>query len=180
MLAAYHHDNTSIEIFLRYRKKINLFEASVLGDLKELSGLLVHSSEQINQFAPDGFTAAGLASYFGQVNVLKLLIEKGANINLPANNQMSVYPIHSAVAAQNLEATKLLVSSGAMVNVTQANGITPLHSAAHNGNLDICRVLVEAGVDINALDNNGSTPLHMALAEGNESVANYLQRNGAI
>ena len=73
---------------------------------------------------------------------------------------------HIAAASGNLEIIRLLIRSGADVNVRVRSGKTPLHAAAAKNNLEICKLLVAAGADANAKDNSGQTALVKTIPHG--------------
>jgi len=73
---------------------------------------------------------------------------------------------HIAAASGNLEIIRLLIRSGADVNVRVRSGKTPLHAAAAKNNLEICKLLVAAGADANAQDNSGQTALVKTIPHG--------------
>ena len=94
-------------------------------------------------YAPDGFTALGLASFFGHREAAELLLAAGARVNDASRNPMRVAPLHSALAGGHAEIVELLLDAGADVNAVQADGYTPLHEAAQNGDQAIAERLVE-------------------------------------
>jgi ankyrin repeat protein len=61
--------------------------------------------------------------------VVRLLIEKGANVNATRYGET---PLHSAAEGGNAETAKLLIEKGADVNAKDDNGETPLHKASKN------------------------------------------------
>lgn len=87
--------------------------------------------------SPDGFTALGLAAFFGNAETARLQLDAGADPNFVSRNQMQVTPLHSAVANRNAEKAydmaTLLVERGGQVNVAQEGGWTPLQQAAAHG-----------------------------------------------
>jgi ankyrin repeat protein len=70
-------------------------------------------------------------------------------------------PLHSAVARNHYEISKLLISKGADVNGKQQGGFTPLHEAAQNGNLRIATLLLNSGAKLNIKNEDGKTPLDL-------------------
>jgi hypothetical protein len=72
-------------------------------------------------------------------------------------------PLHLAVAQDDLEQVKRLISSGSNVNSSDKSydNRTPLHIAIENGNLEMVRILIESGADVNAKTKLGITPLLM-------------------
>jgi len=144
-----------------------------------ICALLSESPALINQYSPDGFPALNYAAFFGQVEVLKLLLEQGANPNLAAQNQMRVTALHSAAAHGNGEIaaamSKALVEAGANVNLTQQGDWTPLHEAADNNYIELVKLLLAHGADKHAKSDDGRTPLDMAAAHPFEEVVAVLQ-----
>ncbi|MEO6852145.1 MAG: ankyrin repeat domain-containing protein, partial [Mucilaginibacter sp.] len=136
MLSCYYKKPEVSALLLKYVDHINLFEASAVGKFDVVAHLVYTHPEAINVYADDGFTPLGLACYFGQFEVARYLVLKGADVNMPSNNGFNVLPIHSAAAGNYTDIARMLVENGAMVNVKQQAGATPLHSAAQNGNID--------------------------------------------
>ena len=64
----------------------------------------------------------------GHLNVVKLLIEKGADVNLKGEAWYG--PLHAAAAKGHIEVVKILLENGADVNIFHQN--KPLHNAAMN------------------------------------------------
>jgi ankyrin repeat protein len=129
---------------------------------------------KIDDYTADGFTALGLACYFGQYEVARYLIEQGADINLPSQNGFNVYPIHSAAAGNYTDILRLLIESGAQVNVKQQAGSTPLHAAAQYGNLDMLIILLENGADVNVRMEGGKLPADIAREKGFSEISEIL------
>ena len=76
-------------------------------------------------------------------------------------------PVHREVA-------KLLIESGADLNVPDRNGRTPLHWCIKLGNEEVSNLLVEAGAELNLADRHGVTPLHEVALSGSTLVAQLL------
>ncbi len=176
--AAYCRNNNAIEILKKYRPDLDIYEATCIGEIEKVSDSLLINPDLLHSFSPDGFTVLGLASYFGHFSLVKLLLEKGANPNIPSNNQFKVAPLHSACAISNFDIAELLIRYGANVNATQMQGATSLHSTAHNGETLLTKLLIENGADINAKMDNGRTPLSMAIERNYHETAELIKNFG--
>lgn len=100
-----------------------------------------------------------VASFFGKVHIIKLLLEEGADVN-GYGKQVDFGGFHSHAS--------------------------PLHQAVCSGSLDSVKLLLQAGANLNATDKvYDSTPLgwakHMQTEENDESrkkkykeIENYL------
>lgn len=69
---------------------------------------------------------------------------------------------------------RLLVASGADVNLTNHHSGTPLMAAAHLGRMDTVECLLEAGADVNAIKTSGWTAITAASNAGHEAVVRRL------
>ncbi|MDB5117168.1 MAG: hypothetical protein JWQ79_2660 [Mucilaginibacter sp.] len=174
MLSCYYKKPQVTELILKYVDEINLFEAAAAGKFDVVAHLVFTHPEVINEYTADGFTALGLACYFGQFEVARLLVLKGADVNLPSKNGYNVYPIHSAAADNHTNIVRMLIGSGAQVNVKQQAGITPLHSAAQNGNLEMLILLLENGALVNIRMEGGKLPADLAREKGFDDIAEIL------
>jgi cytochrome c len=154
-------------------------QASNLGDLVK-KGDVAAVTSALDKGAPinevDGVTALYIACEDGNVELARLLINRGADVNLPVSWQRT--PLYAAVNGKYADIVKLLLDNEANPNQV-SKGQTPLHLAAENGCLQCVISLVDAGADVNALTSNRSPPLHFAKLNGHDDVAAYLQNHGA-
>ncbi len=175
LLALYHQKPEVADAFARRRAELDVFEAAALGRTERVEALLRARPELANAHAPDGFTALGLAAFFGQPDAVRLLLERGAMANTASRNGLKVTPLHSAVARRNVDAAKRLLSAGADPNARQQGGYTPLHGAAAEGDVALARLLLQHGADARAESDKGETPLELARAKGHSAVFELLQ-----
>lgn len=176
--AAYCKNNLAIDILKKYIQNLDIFEAACIGDIETVHQLLNKTPELLNSFSSDGFTSLGLASFFGHLSLVNLLLDKGANPNIASNNQFKVAPIHSACAISHFEIVKILIKNGADINTKQMQGFTPLHSAAYNGQTKLAKLLIDNGADINAKMDNGNTPLFLAKEKNFQETAELIIEHG--
>lgn len=174
MLSCYYKKPDVTALLLKYVEDISLFEAAAAGKFDVVAHLLYTHPEAVNDYADDGFTPLGLACYFGQFEVARYLVLKGADVNLPSNNGFNVFPIHSAAAGNYTDIVRMLVDNGAQVNVRQQAGATPLHSAAQNGNLELLILLLEHGASTEARMEGGKLPADLAREKGFAEIAEIL------
>lgn len=97
--------------------------------------------------------------YEPNIEIIKLLIENGADVN--NKNLVDSSPLHYAVELKNTEIIKLLIDKGADVNAKNCIGDTPLHRAVFNS-FENTKILINNGADIKAKDKDGKTPLDIA------------------
>ena len=97
----------------------------------------------LNDKNNDGESLLYLAIAAGHDQACKLLIEKGASVNLcKSSNWMS--PLHLAAStARNVNIVKLLVDNGAKVTCTDVMKETPLHKAARNNKVEVVDYLLD-------------------------------------
>lgn len=174
LLTIYYGRNEIRELLLQKGYLPDHFEASAAGNLNRLKELLDDNDQLIHTFSEDGFTALGLACFFGHVEAVKYLLSKGAEVNIRSSNTFRVMPLHSAVANRNYEITKILLEHGAEVNARQQQDITPLHQAADHGELEMIRLLLKYNADRSLRTKSGLTPVDMARQKGHEDAIDLL------
>jgi uncharacterized protein len=104
-----------------------------------------------------GENALMLASLNGDVDFVKLLITKGAEVN-----KKGWTPLHYAAANGNDDVVKLLVGYSADVNALSPNGTTPLMMAARGDHLTTIQFLLDHGATLGAKNQIGMTALDFA------------------
>jgi ankyrin repeat protein len=173
-VAVYHGHPDVARIFVERGARLDVFDASAIGETARLSELLAEDRSLANAFAADGFTPLGLASFFAHPAAARMLLANGAQVNVPSRNAQRVAPIHSAVAGGDVEIVRDLLASGADVHARES-GFTPLHGAAAEGNAEMVRLLLAYAADPEARSDTGKTPADMARERGHETVADLLR-----
>jgi uncharacterized protein len=166
MHSLYSRRTEMLELLLSRNPMLDIYEAVGVGDLVQVSKLLQEKPELTTQFSPDGFTPLHLACFFGNEEIVDLLLEKGVDASLISNNGMKVQPLHSAATARNTAIVKKLLEHNAPVDAQQNGGWTAFHSAALHGITDMVEVLLAHGADRNLPSDDGTTAAQMA-AKGN-------------
>jgi uncharacterized protein len=174
MMAVYYGRSEMIDHILLLESKLNLYEASALGELTRLRDILRKEPKKIDSYSPDGYTPLGLASFFGQQQIAEFLVYNGADVNKASANSMLVAPLHSAAAGSHTEIVKLLLFHRANPNLRQQHGWLPLHAAAQNGQLEIIRLLLHYRAKKNVTNDAGKTPYDIAVEAGKSEAAALL------
>lgn len=167
-----------------------LMEAAADGSVRCAQFLIKHGVS-LQAKSMDGFTAAYYAVYLApfdpsrndetylkrRAEVLKLLIQAGANM------EQTVWPVcgfrlvHIASLSDNLPSLEALAAAGADLNAVGSYGETPLMVAAQHDHLDIVKFLVKEGVDMAAETVAGQNALDYA--QQWPKVVAYLKSVGA-
>ncbi|KAF6810076.1 ankyrin repeat protein, partial [Colletotrichum plurivorum] len=113
----------------------------------------------------------------GHFEVVKVLLEKGADVSVADNHGFT--PLFAASNGGHFEVVKVLLEKGADVSVADNNGWTPLNAASIGGHFEVVKVLLEEGADVSVADNNGWTPLTSASNGGHLEVVKVLLEKGA-
>lgn len=96
----------------------------------------------------------------------KRAIEAGDSISSGRIWGVEKPPIVWAAITGNVDCVKLLIESGADVNVRASSGQTPLMWAVNKGNRDCISALLDSGADVNAYDDAGMTVAMWAAQAG--------------
>jgi uncharacterized protein len=176
LFSLYNGRNEIARLLIDRGARLDCFEAAATGTQERVEQLLQKDPVSINSYSSDGWTALHLAVFFGRVNIVHLLLSKGANIDAPSRNDQLVTPLHSALAnPHNSAVGQLLIGAGASLNVQQSQGYTPLHYAAANGLDQVVKSLIAHGVDTTIKDHQGKTAFALAVERGKTSTAALLE-----
>src|SRR6185312_6020694 len=185
--AALYSGHTDIVALLRSRGVgTDVFLAAELGDIESVRQRLAAAHE----FNASGSTALHCACYWGQAAIARLLLDHGADANVPTRDGfLNIRPLGCAVATPDVpnpsldenvvvELVDLLLTNGAKVDGRRRDGLTALHAAAFRGHLKVIEVLLKHGADTTIAGTSGQHAGHtardIALAQGNEKAAHWL------
>ena len=93
----------------------------------------------------------------GKVEVIKLLLARGADINTTGNRGLTL--LLRSCRKGRIDIFKLLLANGADPNIAFDNGTTPLMLAALYMKYNRIKPLLEAGADVTAVDDEGKSVL---------------------
>lgn len=154
---------------------LDIFDASAVGNVATVRNLLSSDRASVDDRGPDGYTALHFAAAFGQLEVARLLLGRGADPNAVALNESRVTPLHSAVSARHRDAASLLLALGASPNAVKHGGWTPLHTAARDGDEAIVDMLLLRGADATRSGDDARTPIDLAEGNGHAALAKVLR-----
>ena len=177
-LAVYYRQPGVARLFIERKAALDVYDAAATGELARLRELLRGNPKLANSHSSDGATPLGLAAFFGYPESVELLLDSGADIDLPATNPAFPFtPLHSALAAGHRDVFDLLIARGADVNVREGGGMTVLHEASGLGNMEYVRLLLERGANAAAQDDEGRLPEDFARTRKHDAVVELLQRS---
>ena len=133
-------------------RELTVFEAAALGRTARVRELLDENQSPVNEYGDDGFHPVGLAAFFGHLDTVRLLLERGADVNqLSRNEHVQTAVIHAAAAAEGkgeetrYELVKVALEHGADPNLEQGGGFRAIDAARQNGDKRIEQLLLDHG-----------------------------------
>ncbi|MHC4662290.1 MAG: ankyrin repeat domain-containing protein [Planctomycetota bacterium] len=167
-----------VEALLSVGKGGSAMLAKEFGDeeAKFLEEHLTHQEEPVED-NEDSACPFHLAAENGFINALRLMISKGADVNVKDIHGDA--PLHYAARHGQNTAAVLLVSKGAKVDARNNFGSTPLHWASYEGYINIAALFLEKGADVNAKASNGFSSLYWAILQDQENTSLFLIERGA-
>jgi ankyrin repeat protein len=178
LLAVYAQHPEIAELLLATGIEPNIFEAAATGRIERVGDLLKKNPGLVKAYSPDGWTALHLN--FGNLEIVKLTLDSGADINAVSKNGFSATPLQGAAAFKQIDLARLLIARGANVNCRGEGGGSPLHEAAGSGQIELAKLLLDHGANLNAKDDKGKTPLTIALEYKQTEMAKFLRERKAI
>lgn len=138
-----------------------VLSAAESGNLDILKRLISADSHLVNCRDADNYTPLHRACYNNHTEVIKYLLENGADIS--AKSREGWEPLHSAVHWGQTEAAALLIEAGADINCKSNSGLAPVHLAAQQNIRPLLELfLYNSDIDLTVKTEVGDTPYDIA------------------
>ncbi|XP_010719967.1 caskin-2 isoform X4 [Meleagris gallopavo] len=143
--------------------KIKASKSKLLGSAKRLN---------VNYQDADGFSALHHAALGGSLDLISLLLEAQATVDIKDSNGMR--PLHYAAWQGRVEPVRLLLRAAASVNMASLDGQIPLHLSAQYGHYEVSEMLLQHQSNPCLINKAKKTPLDLACEFGRLKVAQLL------
>ncbi|XP_040580726.1 protein fem-1 homolog C [Lepeophtheirus salmonis] len=148
-----------------------LWCAAAAGHAQIVKLLVQEGKANVNSTTKTNSTPLRAACFDGHYEIVKYLVEHGANIEVANRHGHTCLMI--ACYKGHLRIAKYLIAIGADVNRKSVKGNTALHDCAESGSLEIMKLLLDHGA-IMDVDAYGMTPLLAASVTGHIHIVEYL------
>jgi ankyrin repeat protein/serine/threonine protein kinase len=133
---------------------------------------LLRDGAGVNTKGMIGLTPLFMASFFGHVDVVRLLLGAGARLDEVETNMS---PLLAASMRGYTKVVRLLLDvHGVDVDSADDAGWTPLYAASECGSAEVVELLLRSGASVNAKNNANRSPLWIASSKGHVNVVQLL------
>ena len=141
---------------------ISIHEAAEQGDIQALKKHLI-AGTHVNESDDNGWTPLHIASHIEYEEMIELLIDKNANVNVKRKD-----------GATPIDMARDMV----IINLLQTNGgkHSTIHRAVASRNVQAIKDFLDSGIDVNAKNNDGETPLDVT--DGDKEIIDLLRKLG--
>ncbi|XP_063991503.1 ankyrin repeat domain-containing protein 17 isoform X4 [Diachasmimorpha longicaudata] len=140
----------------------------------EVVSLLLDRKANVEHRAKTGLTPLMEAASGGYVEVGRVLLTKGADVNATPVPSSRDTALTIAADKGHCRFVELLLSRGTQVEVKNKKGNSPLWLAANGGHLNVVDLLYHAGADIDSQDNRKVSCLMAAFRKGHIKVVKWM------
>ena len=146
-----------------------------------ITELLIEKGADIEAKDDDGINALVYASTYNNEEMVKFLLEKGADANTVCEIEnehidISPTPLMNAAYRGNTNIINMLLENGADINYTTDFGMTALMMAASFNQFGAAKVLLENNTDTSITDEYGRTALDLAKLEDYKDIVELLEK----
>ena len=175
LLACYYNKPQIVKVLLKHIDELTIHEAAAANLLEQVQAMIEDQPGLLDELSDHGFTPLGIATHFGNEDIVRFLLANGADPNIQSQNGYNVYPIHTAIGSGFDGIAKMLIEAGAEVNVLQSSRTSPLHLASQHGNIDLIILLLEHGALVEIKNDMGKTASDLAAEKGHTEIAHILK-----
>jgi len=151
-----------IDLFSKKKiyKNKNFYDLVSRGETKKAIEWIEHNEKIINEkITTYGYTPFLTACYYGNYELIELLIEKGANIHQKDNygrNAAYIAVMNNQINIMNdqMNILKKVFELGVDIDISIDDGYSPLTLAAYRNHLNVIEFLIQSGADVNFVAND--------------------------
>ena len=155
----------------------SLITAVKQGDIQKVKSLL-NQGVDINATEPSiGATALFGASFKGQTDMVRILLEKKADPDIPSNNGYT--PLYAAIQEGHTEIVDLLIEYETNLDIQSRNGWTALMKAVETRKSTMISKLLDTGAKIDIWNNQNATAMDIACQNKMYNVIKNMLEKGA-
>jgi len=137
---------------------------------------LIRNGADVDELDSNQDAPLVMAAYRGYNQIVKLLLEAGADVRA-VDPGMKATALHAAAYAGRTEAAKLLIDHHIDINKQGPNnGYTALHDAIWQDNVDVVKLLLSANANLSLLSNDGKSPLDFAKSKNRKEIIALIQK----
>ena len=148
-----------------------LVKAAANGDQAKVEELVTRPDCSVNGvFA--GHTALQAASQNGHLEVLRMLLRSGADLEL--EDKDGDRAVHHAAFGDEPCVMEVIAAAGSDLNARNKRRQTALHIAVNKGHVGVVKMLLGLGCHPSLQDSEGDTPLHDAISKKRDDMLGLL------
>jgi ankyrin repeat protein len=155
--------------------QLALIQAAERGDRAHVEKLLQQGVNPNGLTGPRGNTALVHAVALGDVEIVRVLLDAGADPDLKGGGYT---PLGFAALHGHARIASLLLKAGANPNFKSSDGNTPLTAAAGMNRVAVIRVLMRVHPDYTLFNSEGRTALSLAALENFEEAVHAMLEAG--
>ena len=181
------HDKESMSAFLELLQAITTIFKREKEINKAIQEAEINNKDTMGKIVKEIVAATALrrltaplirASARGDLETIKLLLDKGADVNVEPKDTMT--PLSLASFGGHAPVVKVLLEHGADPNYQAEAGATALIVAAGENHIDVVKILVNSGANLNIKDyTKGMTALMIAAFNDSKETIEFLLDKGA-
>ena len=166
---------------------------------------LIDCKADLNVFDDEKFTPLHRMAIVGNIEMVNVLLENGADIDVP-DGRWGCSPLLFAAQEGKMEIVKILLTAGANINFKNNSKLDAIYFASERGHYDIVKILMkfgilinpkcihnasandqialielllDYGIDVNSKTQTGNSCLHVAVFNDRLAAAKFLISRGA-
>ena len=161
------YSNTPLHTAIRY----NHFSIA-----STLASALAATGGDLSSKDGTGQTPLVMATRFGQVSIVSVLIAAGADVDERRTGGLERTPLLFAanIGDHRVTIADMLIAAGADLDARGTDNNAPLHLVARKGYASMASLLIQATASLNVKNNDDDTPLHLAAAGGRAPIVSLL------